>query len=111
VLPGDGYYALLVNLAPDDNPDLRPQMLLVNAVRHDAPGRARLVKMLLQRGAGFLQETFQESGENALSTAARLGDAEVRPWFVQVKLSNVWLYQIPKHVVCCEREIKYNGCM
>jgi hypothetical protein len=52
-------------------------MLLVNAMRHKAPGRARLVKMLLQRGPLPLEETHKDSGVTALSTAVQCDDAEV----------------------------------
>jgi hypothetical protein len=56
---------------------MRPQKLLVNAMRHKAPGRACLIRMLLQLGPPPLEETYQESGMTALSVAASNDDAEV----------------------------------
>jgi hypothetical protein len=61
-----------------DDLDTSPQKLLVNAVRHKKPGRARLVEMLLQRGPPPLEQARRKSGETALSLAACYNDAEVR---------------------------------
>jgi hypothetical protein len=91
VLPGDSYFAAKGSAAEDD-PDLSPEMLLVNAMQHEGPDRARLVEMLLQRGPPPLEATSSKLGETALSAAAWLGDAEVRKGVVQVALSNVWLH-------------------
>jgi hypothetical protein len=76
VLPGDSYHAA-EELSTEDDPDLWPEMLLVNAMQHKGTGRARLVMMLLQRGPPALEMLADGSGETPLSTAARLGDAEV----------------------------------
>jgi hypothetical protein len=76
VLPGASYHAVY-DLVLDEDEKLLPRMLLVNAMRHNEPGRARLVEMLLQRGPPPLEETYQDSGETALSTAVRFDDVEL----------------------------------
>jgi hypothetical protein len=101
VLQGDSQCAV-EDIATEEYSDLRPQMLLVNAMPHRGPGRARLVEMLLQRGARDLEETYPDSGETPLSIAARIGDAEVLPWVVQLTLFHVWLYQCTNYAMCPE---------
>jgi hypothetical protein len=55
---------------------MHPDMLLVNAVRHDHPDRARLVEMLLQRGVP-LEKEWPRTGQTALHIAVNQADAQV----------------------------------
>jgi hypothetical protein len=72
VLPGADHHGVL----DIGHNNLRPHNLLINAMQINAPGRARLVEMLLQRGPPPLEETCY-SGGTALNLAARDDDAEV----------------------------------
>lgn len=57
---------------------LHPDLLLVNAVISNCPGKARLVEILLQRGVA-LEGVKPQNGETALTMAVMQGDVQVRP--------------------------------
>jgi hypothetical protein len=79
VVPGPGHYKQFKE--PIATPAvLLPEQLLLNAIQgqRGIQDRARLVRLLLQNGAGQDLEEVNERGETALHAAVRVADAEVR---------------------------------
>ncbi|KAF6261824.1 ankyrin repeat-containing domain protein [Scenedesmus sp. NREL 46B-D3] len=57
-------------------PEQHPEMILLTTLRNEHPVKARVVQLLLQRGAP-LEEVWEPTGETALSMAVAAGDVEV----------------------------------
>jgi hypothetical protein len=79
VVPGPDHYKIFTE--PIATPAvLMPEQLLLNAIQSQRGNdhRARLVELLLQRGAGSILEELNELGETALHAAVRGADAQVR---------------------------------
>ncbi|KAF6261823.1 hypothetical protein COO60DRAFT_725551 [Scenedesmus sp. NREL 46B-D3] len=57
-------------------PEQHPEMILLTTLRTEHPLKARVVQLLLQRGAP-LEEVWEPTGETALSMAVAAGDVEV----------------------------------
>lgn len=66
--------------AQEPRPQLRPEMLLLNAVQcEEYPERPMLLQLLLARGGDvLLEEVWPDTGETALCMAVGYDDIEVR---------------------------------